>query len=50
MAQKLPIGIQTFAEIIDNNYLYVDKTEHIFRLLTSGKYFFSRAPVALESR
>ncbi len=24
--KKLPIGIQTFSEIIENNYLYVDKT------------------------
>ncbi len=44
MAQNLPLGIQTFSEIIDNQYLYVDKTEEIFQLLTSGKYFFLSRP------
>ncbi len=24
--KKLPIGIQTFSEIIENDYAYVDKT------------------------
>ena len=42
--QKLPVGIQTFSEIIEQNYLYVDKTEHIFRLIDSGKYFFLSRP------
>ncbi|MEM7130356.1 MAG: ATP-binding protein [Chloroflexota bacterium] len=44
MLQKLPIGIQTFSEIIDEGYLYVDKTEIIHRLITSGKYFFLSRP------
>ena len=42
--QKLPIGIQTLSEIINGDYLYVDKTRHIHRLLTSGKYFFLSRP------
>ena len=42
--QKLPIGIQTFNEIIDNNYLYIDKTEVFAKLLNSGKYFFLSRP------
>ncbi|MEZ4707058.1 MAG: AAA family ATPase [Caldilineaceae bacterium] len=42
--QKLPIGIQTFSEIINGDYLYVDKTRHIHRLLTTGKYFFLSRP------
>ncbi|MEZ4662711.1 MAG: ATP-binding protein [Caldilineaceae bacterium] len=42
--QKLPIGIQTFSEIINGNYLYVDKTRHIHRLLTTGKFFFLSRP------
>ena len=31
MAQlkKLPIGIQTFSEIREENYLYIDKTDHV---------------------
>jgi len=42
--QNLPIGIQTFEEIINNDYLYVDKTEVITKLITSGKYFFLSRP------
>ncbi len=42
--KKLPIGIQTFRDIIENDYLYIDKTQYIFSLVKSGKgaYFFSR--------
>ena len=43
MERKLPIGVQSFPEIIQGNYLYVDKTEYIFRLVHTGKpYFLSR--------
>jgi hypothetical protein len=43
--KKLPIGIQAFAEIIQNDYLYVDKTEQIYRLISGGgKYFFLSRP------
>ena len=44
MKQKLPIGIQSFREIRTNQLLYVDKTEAIFRLTESGKYFFLSRP------
>ncbi|MDR1164886.1 MAG: AAA family ATPase [Deltaproteobacteria bacterium] len=41
--KKLPFGLQNFAEIIYDNYLYVDKTRHIHTLVTKGKnYFLSR--------
>lgn len=42
--QKLPVGIQTFSKIIDENYLYIDKTALIYRLLHSGGYFFLSRP------
>jgi len=42
--KKLPIGIQTFSEIRNEGYLYVDKTEPIHRLISSGKYFFLSRP------
>jgi len=42
--QNLPIGIQTFNEIITNNYLYIDKTEVFAKLLNRGKYFFLSRP------
>ena len=44
MKQKLPIGIQHFRDIRENNFLYVDKTEAIFRLTESGKFFFLSRP------
>ena len=31
--RKLPIGIQTFEKIREGNYLYVDKTEFVWKLL-----------------
>ena len=41
--RKLPIGIQTFSEIREENYLYVDKTAFIWRIANTGKpYFLSR--------
>ncbi len=35
--KRLPIGIQTFRDIVLNNYLYVDKTEKIFDLVNNPK-------------
>ena len=42
--KKLPIGIQTFSELIRENYLYIDKTREIYKLLANGgkHYFLSR--------
>jgi hypothetical protein len=42
--KKLPIGIQSFQDIIEKGFLYVDKTKYINNLLVSGKgaYFLSR--------
>jgi len=41
--QQLPLGISIFSEIRNENYLYVDKTEDIYNLITQGKrYFLSR--------
>jgi hypothetical protein len=42
--KKLPIGIQSFREIIEGDYVYVDKTRVIHELITSGKYFFISRP------
>jgi hypothetical protein len=41
---KLPIGIQSFEDIRTQDYLYVDKTENIHRLVSSGKYYFLSRP------
>ncbi|MDR2757405.1 MAG: AAA family ATPase, partial [Planctomycetaceae bacterium] len=41
--KNLPIGIQSFEDLRSNNYLYVDKTEIIHRMISTGKcYFLSR--------
>ena len=42
--KKLPIGIQTFSEVINENYCYVDKTRIIYELINNGKYFFLSRP------
>lgn len=41
---KYPIGIQSFSEIISGNYLYIDKTEYIYKLVSKGKYYFLSRP------
>ncbi|MDR0912652.1 MAG: AAA family ATPase, partial [Methanobrevibacter sp.] len=41
--KKLPMGVSTFSEMIEDDYIYVDKTELIWNLIESGKkYFLSR--------
>ena len=41
--QPLPLGMQSFEEIIQTGHLYVDKTALIYKLLARGKaYFLSR--------
>jgi len=42
--RKYPIGIQSFKEIREDKYLYVDKTRLIHTLIESGKYFFLSRP------
>jgi hypothetical protein len=41
---KLPIGIQTFRDIREGGYYYVDKTAFAHRLATTGKYYFLSRP------
>ncbi len=41
---KYPIGVQTFSEIIEEDYIYVDKTELVYRLVTENKYVFLSRP------
>ena len=41
--RKLPIGIQNFESLRKDGYIYVDKTEYVYRLVHNGKpYFLSR--------
>ena len=42
--QNLPIGMQSFESIRQNNFLYVDKTKHIYNLANSNRYYFLSRP------
>ncbi len=44
MKKKYPIGIQDFKKIRENDYLYVDKTQKVFDLVTQGNYYFLSRP------
>ena len=39
-----PIGIQSFKEIREGGYAYVDKTRFVYQLAQSGKYYFLSRP------
>lgn len=41
---NLPIGIQSFSELRTRDMLYVDKTQAIHRLISTGKYYFLARP------
>ena len=44
-ARKYPIGIQTFSEIRERNYLYIDKTQYLVDFIDKGyKYVFLNRP------
>lgn len=42
--KKLPIGIQTFREIREGGYYYVDKSNYACRLIEEAKYYFLSRP------
>ena len=42
--RKLPVGIQTFERIRSENYIYVDKTQYIYKLVSEGKVYFLSRP------
>ena len=42
--KELPIGIQNFESLRRDNYLYVDKTALVYKLATTGKYYFLSRP------
>lgn len=41
---KYPIGIQSFESLIKDGYVYVDKTDLIYQLTTTGRYYFLSRP------
>ena len=42
--KNLPIGIQNFESLRDDDYLYVDKTAYVYQLTHAGRYFFLSRP------
>ncbi|MFM7156005.1 MAG: AAA family ATPase, partial [Bacteroidota bacterium] len=43
MADNLPLGLQDFRKIIENDFLYVDKTAYLYNMVSRpGAYFLSR--------
>ena len=41
---KYPIGIQSFDQIIEDGYLYIDKTDMVYNLAHGGKIYFLSRP------
>ncbi len=39
---RYPLGIQTFSDIIEDGYVYVDKTEYVYNMTRSRYVFLSR--------
>ena len=44
ISRKLPIGIQSFKDLREKGFLYVDKTEYLFRLINNSKVYFLSRP------
>lgn len=44
MMKKLPIGISTFSQIIEGDYIYIDKTREALELIENYKYVFLSRP------
>lgn len=39
-----PIGIQNFESLINDGYVYVDKTALVYQMATTGRYYFLSRP------
>ena len=42
--KRLPVGIQTFSEVIGLGCLYIDKTEYVWNMIHLSKYVFLSRP------
>ena len=42
--KRLPVGIQTYSEVVEQDCLYVDKTEYICKMMELSKYIFLSRP------
>ena len=44
MGKLYPVGIQNFESLRNDGYFYVDKTELMYRLVKTGRYYFLSRP------
>ena len=44
MGKLYPVGIQNFEKLRKEGYFYVDKTALMYRLVTTGSYYFLSRP------
>ena len=44
ITRKLPIGVQSFQDLREKDFIYVDKTQYIFRLIDNAKVYFLSRP------
>lgn len=44
MMKRYPIGIQTFSEVVEGKYQYVDKTGYVYNIANRYKYIFLSRP------
>jgi len=42
--KKLPLGIQSFRKIVEEDLLYVDKTRYVYDLINGASYYFLSRP------
>ena len=42
--RRYPVGIQTFSEIITKGYVYIDKTDLMWKMQNLSKYVFLSRP------
>ncbi|WP_029410092.1 AAA family ATPase, partial [Treponema pedis] len=43
-SRRLPIGVQSFEVMRSDKFLYVDKTEFVYRLVNSSRVYFLSRP------
>ncbi len=44
MKKKLPIGLSTLSNMLQEGYVYVDKSRYVYELASTGKYYFLSRP------
>ena len=42
--KRLPVGLQTYEKVVEQNSLYIDKTEYIWKMMNISNYIFLCRP------